>query len=69
MVHAMELHEIDDDLVQEAVTANGATTAKDAVEAALRMFIRVRAQAGMRELRGKVEWDGNLDESRLSRMV
>ena len=59
--------EIDDKLLHQAMQDSGATTERGVVEAALRLLIQTRAQAGMRELFGKVEWEGDLDEMRRSR--
>ena len=61
--------EIDDGLMQEAMEAAGTTTKKATVEAGLRMLIAAGAQAGMRELRGRVKWEGNLDVSRRGRVT
>ena len=59
--------DIDDNLMQQAMRLGGIDTKKATVEAALRLFIQTRAQAGMRRFRGKVKWEGNLEESRLGR--
>jgi hypothetical protein len=37
------------------------------VETALRLLIQTRSQVGMRRFRGKVKWEGNLEESRRGR--
>lgn len=58
---------IDDDLMQKAMKATGLHTKKAVVEAGLKLLIDVKAQAGIRRLRGKVKWEGNLDEMRASR--
>lgn len=58
---------IDDDLIQKAMKATGLHTKKAVVEAGLKLLIDVKAQAGIRRLRGKVKWEGNLDEMRASR--
>jgi Arc/MetJ family transcription regulator len=60
--------EIDDDLMREAMRCTGARTKKAAVEAALRLLIQTLSQAGMRRLRGKVRWEGDLNVSRRGRM-
>jgi len=60
--------EIDDQLMREAMRSSGATTKKAAVEQALRLLVQTRSQASMRRLRGKVKWNGNLDESRRGRV-
>ena len=59
--------EIDDGLMQEAMEAAGTTKKKASVEAGLRMLIATGSQAGMRQLRGRVKWEGNLDVSRRGR--
>ena len=59
--------EIDDALMQEAMEAAGTGTKKATVEAGLRMLIAAGAQAGLRQLRGRVKWEGNLDVSRRGR--
>jgi Arc/MetJ family transcription regulator len=60
--------DIDDNLMRRrAMRLGGIDTKKATVEAALRLFIQTRAQAGMRRFRGKVKWEGNLEESRLGR--
>ena len=58
---------IDDDLIQKAMKATGLHTKKAVVEAGLKLLIDVKAQAGIRRLRGKVKWEGHLDEMRASR--
>lgn len=59
--------EIDDELMRKAMRLGGIDTKRATVEAALRLFIQTRSQAGMRRLRGKVKWEGNLEESRIGR--
>jgi Arc/MetJ family transcription regulator len=60
---------IDDKLIREAMKATGLATKKAVVEAGLRLLIKVKAQTGIRRLRGKVVWEGNLDEMRSSRVA
>lgn len=59
--------EIDDRLMRAAMRSSGARTKRATVEAGLRLLVQVRGQAGIRRLRGKIKWEGNLDESRLGR--
>lgn len=59
--------EIDDALMREAMRRTGATTKKATVEEALRLLVRTHAQSSFRKLRGKVQWEGDLHQSRLSR--
>ena len=56
--------EIDDELMSQAMERSGALTKKAAVEEALRLLVRIRAQESIRELFGKVQWEGDLDWSR-----
>lgn len=55
---------IDDELMTKALKASGLRTKKEAVEQGLKLLIRLKAQQGIRELRGKVKWEGDLDEMR-----
>lgn len=59
--------DIDDALMQEALSASGAKTEKDAVEAGLRLLVNMRNQVALRDLWGIAEWEGDLEQSRLSR--
>jgi Arc/MetJ family transcription regulator len=59
--------EIDDQLMRQAMKSSGARTKRATVEAGLKLLVQVRGQAGIRRLRGKIKWEGNLDESRLGR--
>jgi Arc/MetJ family transcription regulator len=61
--------DIDDRLMRKAMRSSGARTKRATVEAGLRLLVEVRRQAGIRRLRGKVQWDGDLDRSRLGRNV
>ncbi len=60
--------EIDDRLVAQAMRSSGTHTKKAAVEAGLRLLVKTHSQAAIRSLRGKVQWEGNLHESRLGRV-
>jgi Arc/MetJ family transcription regulator len=59
--------DIDDDLLAEAMRAAGTTTKKAAVEAGLVELIRRHRTRKVRELRGTVDWVGDLDELRSGR--
>lgn len=59
--------EIDDHLIHQAMRSSGVHTKKAAVEAGLQLLIKTRSQAAIRKLRGKVQWEGDLNESRLGR--
>jgi Arc/MetJ family transcription regulator len=56
--------EIDDDLMREALRLTKLKTKRAAIEAGLRMLVRVKGQEKMLKLAGKVHWDGDLDRMR-----
>ncbi len=60
--------DIDDRLMRQAMRHSGARTKKATVEAALRLLVETHAQTAIRRLKGKVHWEGDLDESRRSRV-
>ncbi|MGA3082088.1 MAG: type II toxin-antitoxin system VapB family antitoxin [Terracidiphilus sp.] len=61
--------EIDDELMRQAMKATGAATKKAAVEACLRQTVQLKEQAKIRELFGKVQWEGDLDAMREGRFL
>jgi Arc/MetJ family transcription regulator len=59
--------DVDDNLMRQAMRASGERTKRAAVERALRLLVQTHAQAGIRRLRGKVRWRGDLNLSRRGR--
>lgn len=59
--------EIDDELLRRAMRLSGARTKEAAVEAGLRLLVQTASQTGIRRLRGKMKWEGDLDEMRRAR--
>lgn len=60
--------DIDDHLMAQAMTASGKKTKKETVEEALNLLVRSRRSAdAMRAIRGKMEWEGDLDAMRRER--
>lgn len=55
---------IDDDLMGEALKVSGLKTKRQAIEEGLRLLVRTRRQARIQRLRGKLEWEGSLDDMR-----
>jgi len=55
---------IDDKLMADTLRATGVRTKREAVELGLRTLLRLRRQAELRRLRGKLAWQGNLDALR-----
>jgi Arc/MetJ family transcription regulator len=60
--------EIDDQLVSKAMRSSGVRTKKAVVEAGLRLLVNTHSQTAIRRLRGKVKWEGDLNQSRLGRI-
>lgn len=56
---------IDDQLMDQAISLSGLETKKAVVEQALKLYIQLLQQAAIRELRGKLHWEGNLEQMRL----
>jgi len=59
--------EIDDDVIREAQRLLGTSTKRETVDLALREVVARHRRLGILSLRGKVHWDGDLDESRAGR--
>ena len=59
--------DIDHDLMTQALKVGGFKTRKAAVEEGLRLLVRTRAQGRLRKLRGKLRWEGSLEEMRRDR--
>jgi Arc/MetJ family transcription regulator len=59
--------DIDDRLMSEAMRASDKATKRAVVEEALRLLVQTRRQAGIRRLRGKVAWEGDLKANRTLR--
>lgn len=55
---------IDDTLMQNALSLSGLRTKRETVEAGLRLLVQIRQQEQIRQARGKLKWEGNLDVSR-----
>ena len=58
---------IDDQLMAEALRISGCESKKEAVEQGLKLLIQLSKQQEIRKLRGKIEWEGDLDEMRSAR--
>jgi Arc/MetJ family transcription regulator len=58
---------IDDKLMADALDASGLRTKKEVVEEGLKALIKLRKQANIRNLRGKLNWEGDLDDMRTAK--
>jgi len=59
--------EIDEELITKAMSLSGLSTKRETVEAALRLLVRLKSQEAIRSYRGKLPWDGDLEDLRLDR--
>ena len=55
---------IDDALMNEALKLSGVKTKKAAVELGLKTLIRLKKQEKIKQFRGKLQWEGDLDAIR-----
>jgi len=59
--------EIDDKLMKRAMRSAKTRTKRETVEKGLQTLIRLKRQEGIRRFRGKVKWEGDLEEWRKTR--
>jgi Arc/MetJ family transcription regulator len=57
---------IDDKLMQDALRITGLGTKREVVELGLKTLIKLKKQEGIRQLRGRLTWEGNLEAMRLN---
>lgn len=55
---------IDDKLMKDALRVTGARTKREAVELGLKTLVQLSRQAQARQYKGKLEWEGDLDDMR-----
>ena len=58
---------IDDELMAEVLETTGIRTKREAVEMGLKALLRLKKQESIRGLRGKLDWQGDLDVMRSKR--
>ena len=64
----MKTHiELDDALLEEALKMGGFPTKKAAVNAALAEYVKMLKRRELLAMRGKIRWEGDLDELRADR--
>ena len=56
--------EIDDELMETALRVSGARTKREVIAQALEAFVILKEQEKLRELRGKLVWDDDLERLR-----
>ena len=68
MIHTMRTNiVIDDTLMNETLRLTGLKTKREAVELGLQTLLRLRQQEVIRGFRGKLNWQGNLEQMRTDR--
>jgi Arc/MetJ family transcription regulator len=60
---------INDELMAKAKEVTGLQTKKAVIDKALRTLIQLKSQEKVRELRGKLCWEGDLDAMREGRFL
>ncbi|MDP3449584.1 MAG: type II toxin-antitoxin system VapB family antitoxin [Anaerolineaceae bacterium] len=60
--------ELDDLLVAKAQKLTGIKTKREVIDTALQTLVRLKEQSSLKSLRGKLNWEGDLEESRLGRL-
>jgi len=58
---------LDDNLIERARRLTGIRTKREVIREALRTLVLLHEQAGVRRLRGKLHWEGDLASLRESR--
>lgn len=52
------------DMMAEALAVSGFRTNRETIEQALRLLIQMKTQEGIRQFRGRLLWQGDLDKIR-----
>ena len=55
---------IDDELMTQALRSSGCRTKRATIESGLRLLVQVNNQKKLRQLKGKITWEGDLEEMR-----
>ena len=58
---------IDDELMANVLKLTGLKTKREAVELGLKTLVKLKKQEKIRQFRGKLPWEGDLDEMRTDR--
>lgn len=56
---------IDDKLMSRAMRTSGCRTKRSAIESGLRLLVQVNSQQKLRNLKGKITWEGDLEAMRM----
>ena len=55
---------INDELMKQVLKLTGLKTKREAVEQGLKILVRLKQQEQIRKYRGKLNWEGDLDQMR-----
>lgn len=55
---------LDDAILETALKLGGYKTKKATIENALKLFIQIKGQQKIKSLKGKIKWEGDLDDMR-----
>jgi len=55
---------IDDDLMNRVLKLTGLRTKREAVDMGLKALLKLKKQESIRNFRGKLDWEGDLDDMR-----
>jgi len=55
---------IDDELMNRVMKATGLRTKREAVDMGLKALLKLKKQENIRNSRGKLDWEGDLDDMR-----
>lgn len=58
--------EIDDKLMELALKTTGLKTKREVVEEGLKALIKIQNQSKLKSLRGKLHWEGDIEQMRNS---
>jgi len=58
--------EIDNDLMEKALKSGPYKTKKEVIAEGLKLLVERNNQRKIREYRGKLKWEGNLEQSRVN---
>jgi len=58
---------IDDNLIGDVIKLTGVKTKREAVELGLKTLISLKKQENIRKFRGKLKWEGDLDDMRTNK--
>lgn len=57
--------DIDETLIKETLKATGLKTKREVVDYSLKLALRLKKQEQIKRLRGKFQWQGDLEKMRL----